>query len=597
MMGWGLRMHNAENRSLWEDEGWTMKLSMGPGLGTVTRTLAADQHPPLFFMQMYEWRRIAGDSEFSARYLGILFGVLAIAAIYQLGKELFNPLTGILAALLLALVDNHIDLSQEARHYAAMATWAILSSLFYIRWWRHPNRTHRIGYVLTSLALLYTHYLGGFLMLAQAAHLLITVRPWSRWLQGLSLMGFIGLGFAPWLPVMIDQNRLRWDNPLYYQNSVPNSLQTYRAVRMALFGSHYGVMIGLLLIGLVYISYQHRTQIRLRPVGPVLYPVLWIGLMVGLTVYINGQRQFLTERNFLLITPALMILIGHGLANLERTARLLLVTIILGVSLTTVDSRRHYPDYRAVTQNVTDYHLDHEPILMDIWVGDFPVRYYIDQQMGEDTPRVSLREWRDTYGFQFRQMIKNYLEGIDSFWLIYWGDNPDKEHGGSSQYADLITDAGFQQTAVLSVDHMGTPLYSFRYDRLTDETIAVFGDLIALRRSYNPVTATPGDTIPITLWWTAEQPLPLDYSMSVFLLDDANNRIAPHDAPPLNGASPTSAWQPGDLKYDIHPLTLPANLPTGTYRVGVSVYWYGDSDHPLQVSGENYAVLGTLQVK
>ena len=126
-----------------------------------------------------------------------------------------------------------------------------------MRWWHRPSRANRIGYVLTSILLLYTHYLGGYVLIAQLIHLLITrlpVHPRRRLFDGLFLFGAIGLGFLPWLPVVIDQNSVRWTNPLYYQNALPNSIETYHAVRTALFGHYYVLMILLALIGLVNLS-------------------------------------------------------------------------------------------------------------------------------------------------------------------------------------------------------------------------------------------------------------------------------------------------------------------------------------------------------
>jgi uncharacterized membrane protein len=595
LLGWALRLHAIETRSLWADEGWTMLLSKGPGLGTITRTMAHDQHPPLFFMLFRLWRNATGDTELATRYFSVLIGMMAVAGTYQLGRELFNPLAGILAALILALSDLHIDLNQEVRHYSLLATLAVWSSLFYVRWWRRPSRADRIGYVLTSILMLYTHYLGGYILLAQLIHMLLFVRPRRRLLDGLFLFGAICLGFLPWLPVVIDQNRVRWDNPLYYQNALPNSLATYHAVRTALLG-HYFTLMGLLaLLGLISVSYRRNSASWRFSLRPVSYLVIWIGFMVGLTVIINERRQFLTVRNFILIVPALAVFIGHGLSNLPRAARLFVTGLVLVIGLTTVDARRDYPNWRAVTRNVTGYHLDEEPILMDVWVGDFPVRYYIDRQMGKDTPRVSLREWRDQYQTLFLPTLKAYLEPIDAFWLIYWDDKPMDEYGG------LIADAGFQRTATLFVDHQGTRLYSYRYDKLTATTVATFGDLFALRKFDAPASAAPGDTLTITLWWTAEQTPPLDYSVSVFLLNDAGTLVAQHDGPPLEGASPTSAWQPGELKYDIHRMTLPAALPAGIYQLAVKVYWYGDKQ-PLPVSIQPdappaaYAVLGSVTV-
>lgn len=597
LLAFALRVHDAGARSLWEDEGWTMLLSKGPGVGDVVRTMVYDQHPPLYFVLFHLWRGVAGETEFATRFLGILTGVVAVAGIAPLGRALFGAKAGALAALLLALADLHIDLSQEVRHYALLATLAVLSSLFYARWVRHPSRASRIGWVFASLAMLYTHYLGGFVLMAQGAHLLICVRPRARLAQGVFLLGAVGLGFLPWLPVVIRQNGVRWDNPLYYQNSVPNSIETYRAVRQTLLGSHYGLMAGLLLLGLVTLVYRQRgawPRVRLRPLWPVLYPALWIGLMVSLTVAINARSQFLTERNFLLIVPPIALLIARGLTNLERTARLFLVTVIVVVGLTTVDARRHYPDWRAVVNNVTRYHLDGEPVLMDIWVGDFPARYYVDRQMGEDTPRVSLREWRDTYKTLFLPTLLDYLNHQDAFWLIYWGDAPLDEYGG------LIEQAGFQRTAALSVDHLGTPLYSYRYDRIPPGQIAAFGDLFALRRADLPQVIPAGGMLDVALWWSAAQTPPLDYSVSVILLDGSGATVAQDDSSPLDGHAPTSAWQPGSVTYDEHSLTIPASLPPGVYQVGVRVYWYGDGQ-PLAVTQDgtpagDYALAGEVNI-
>jgi len=598
LLGWALRIHDIDARSLWADEGWTMLLSEGPGLDDVTRTLAADQHPPLFFAAFRLWRSAAGDTEFATRAFSALIGLLAVAGIVQLGRGLYGPLAGVLAALLLALADNHIDLSQEVRHYSLLATLAIASGVFYVRWWRHPTRANRIGTVLASIALLYTHYLGGFVLVAQLLHMLAFARPWRRLADALFLVGAACLGFLPWLPVVLDQNRLRWDNPLYYQNALPNSLDTYRAVRVALLGSHYGLMAGLLLAGLVYLAYRRgagepRVRVRLRPAWPTLYLVIWIALVVGPTVLINARRQFLTVRNFILVTPPILVLIAHGLTNLDRAARGLLVGVIVVVSLTTVDARRHYPDWRALTRAVAAHHAG-EPVLMDVWVGDFPVRYYIDRQMGDGTPRVSLREWRDAYREQFLPHLLDYLQQIDSFWLVYWGDPALPEYGG------VIAEAGFERTATFSIDHLGSPIYSFRYDRTTGAVVARFGDVLTLRRFELPASARAGETLDVALWWTADQPPGLDYSISVMLLDAEGNRVAQQDGAPLDGASPTSAWEPGALKYDAHRLILPAGLAPGEYALGIRVYWYGDG-MPLPVttqgapSGDD-AVLGEVTV-
>lgn len=609
LLAFALRIHAAGERSFWADEGWTMLLSEGPGADTITRTLADDQHPPLYFLLLRGWRSLAGDTEFATRSLGILAGVVAVAAIFQLGRALYSIQAGLLAALLLALADLHIDLSQETRHYGLMTTWAVVASLFYARWWHAPTRANRVGYVLSGIALLYTHYLGGFVLIAHLLHMLIAVRPRSRLAEALFLFGSICLGFLPWLPVVVNQNRVRWTNPLYYQNALANSADTVRAVRTALLGEYYVVVGALLLLGLIAVVYRRQARrttppavtVRLRPLWPTLLLVIWIGLMVATTFALNARHEFLTVRNFVIVVPPLMVLAARGLTNLEPVARLFMIGVLVTVGLGTVDVRREYPDWRAVTRNVTQYHLPGEPILMDIWVGDFPTRYYVTRQMGADTPRISLREWRDTYGTQFLPQLLGYLQGQDAFWLIKWGADPLDEYGA------LIAEAGFQRTARLSVDHRGTPLVSDRFDRVPAGALARFGELFALHKVHLPAAAAPGTVMPVALWWSAQQPPPLDYSISVFLLDADGVQVAQHDAPPLEGrAPPTSRWQPGDPQFDYHALIVPAGLVPGQYEVGVRVYWYGDGV-PLNVNqpgaaGDarrtlDYARLGMLAIR
>jgi hypothetical protein len=598
LLGWALRTHDLEARSLWEDEGWTMLLSAGPGLGDVVRTMAADQHPPLYFMIFRVWRTLTGEGEFAGRYLGVLIGMVAVAAAFPLGRTLFGARTGVLAVLLLALADLHIDLSQEVRHYSLLATGVVLSSLFYARWRRRPGRANRVGYVLATLVLLYTHYLGATIVLVQALHMLLTLRG-RRLAEGMILLGAVGLGFLPWLPVMVDQNSVRWDNPLYFQNALPNSAETFRLVRTALLGQHYALLGGLALLGIVTLTYPRGEsdfpRVRLRPPWPALYLALTVILIAGLIVIVNERREFLTVRNFILLTPALAVLAAHGLANLPRLARAFLVALVVVIALSTVDARRHYPDWRAVVGNVSAHHLPGEPVLMDVWVGDFPARYYVDRQLGPDTPRVSLREWRAEYREHFLPRLLDFLQTHDAFWLIYWGDAPMDEYGG------LIDQAGLQRTATLWVDHLGTPLYSFRYDRPPPTSVATFGDLFALRRFVAPQTAAPGAAITVALWWTAGQPPPLDYSVSVFLLDAAGALVAQHDGPPLGGRAPTSAWQPGALQFDRHTVHLPPGLPPGSYTLGVKVYWYGDGQPLPATMGESepgsFASLGALVVE
>ncbi len=79
----------------------------------------------------------------------------------------------------------------------------------------------------------------------------------------------------------------------------------------------------------------------------------------------------------------------------------------------------------------------------------------------------------------------------------------------------------------------------------------------------------------LRLYWRSDSPLPLDYTTFVHLRDVAGNTVAQKDQPPLNGAYPTSLWDPGEIIADTISVPLPADLPTGEYQLVVGLYDLG----------------------
>src|SRR5258705_8916070 len=147
---------------------------------------------------MHYWIALTGNSEFTTRFLSLMWSVIGVALIYRLGADNFSRGAGAAAALMLALADNDSFLAQEARHYTQMAALAAASTLFYLRYLRRPTRINGIAWLLTSVALIYTHYLGAFILLIQLVHLLIFARPWRRLADMLLRWVAIGLAWLPW---------------------------------------------------------------------------------------------------------------------------------------------------------------------------------------------------------------------------------------------------------------------------------------------------------------------------------------------------------------------------------------------------------------
>jgi mannosyltransferase len=594
-----LRLWNINKESFWADEGWSMLLSKGPTLPDVVQAMANDQHPPLYFALLHYWIDLTGNSEVATRLLSTFWSLVGVALAYRIGAELFSPGAGAAAALMLALADNDTMLAQEARHYTQMATLAALSTLFYLRYFRHASRRSGIGWLLSSSALMYTHYLGVFILIVQLIHMAIFARPLRRLADMLFRWLAIGLSWLPWGFVFVEQSLVRYTRPRLFQSTMPNTPETFALVRGDLLGAHFGLTFGLLLLGLVYVCYRDgRVRLNWRPARPTLYLALWFAVPIVSIVAINTRYGILTPRNFLLITPAIAVLIGHGLMNLDRPARTFLLTVLVVVGLTTTDAYFIKPPWRQVALDIVNYWDRREPVLMDVWVDDLALRYHIGRDLHADPaslPLLSMPEWREQYREAFYAYLLQTLSDKDSLWLAYWGDP-------QATLIGWLAQQGFTRTGTQMETHLGTnQIFVYRYDRVPKQGIAHFGDLFELKRyQIEPENPQPGDVVRANLLWQALQHPTLGYSVSVFVLNSSGQLVAQHDAPPFEGRSPTDQWQSGDARFDSHRLALPPNLPPGQYQIGLKVYWYGD-EKPLpvtHVSGRpaDYFVLRQIEI-
>ena len=129
-------------------------------------------------------------------------------------------------------------------------------------------------------------------------------------------------------------------------------------------------------------------------------------------------------------------------------------------------------------------------------------------------------------------------------------------------------------------------------------------DITPLPRWYlwivpNPVSVTFGQTfqlrgydvgldsgerhLQVSLFWRAARKPDFDYSVSAHVIDGAGKLVAQEDqAPGANQSDPPTDWLTGDVIADVHSISLPANLPDGTYHLVVGVYnWRNSQILPL----------------
>ena len=169
LIGTFLRFNGLTVQSLWLDEIHTMNAS-NPSLSfeTVLKSVKSfEKQPPFFYVSIHYWFKLVGFNDLSARFFTALGGFLGLIAIFLLGNELYSRRVGLMASILAAVNYFHLYFSQEARAYCFVFLFTVLSYFFLIKMIKKPSIRNSIFYIITTFLMVYTHYYGFAVFIAQ----------------------------------------------------------------------------------------------------------------------------------------------------------------------------------------------------------------------------------------------------------------------------------------------------------------------------------------------------------------------------------------------------------------------------------------------
>lgn len=206
LLAFASRVFRLSDASVWWDEGIAIWQARMPILNMM-RWTSVDVHPPFYFGLLHFWMTPTGESEFAIRFLSALAGTLTVVVLWRLGRLLFpaRPEVALLAAGFLAFSRFAVWWSQEARMYMLGGLLFTLSLYFTVRLRHKSGWFVRLGYLLSTIAALWTLYLLAFTLIIEGLYWLWTLRrlPWARrWsrLGEWALYQIIVLAsFMPWL--------------------------------------------------------------------------------------------------------------------------------------------------------------------------------------------------------------------------------------------------------------------------------------------------------------------------------------------------------------------------------------------------------------
>jgi uncharacterized membrane protein len=206
LVGFALLLYRLDEKSLWADETFVaevVRLDLRP----LVSATAADVHPPLYFVGMWIWTRLAGVNEFTLRFPSVIFGTLSAATLYALGSRVMSRSVGVMAMAVMAISPFFILYSRMARYYSLVLFLSLVSYWFFCQLLDgRASVRNWMGYIVASTLAIYTYYAAAFILLAQAIDTLGRMRHHRQLVtQFLGSQILVMLLVAPWIPVWTAQ--------------------------------------------------------------------------------------------------------------------------------------------------------------------------------------------------------------------------------------------------------------------------------------------------------------------------------------------------------------------------------------------------------
>jgi len=643
LVAFALRTFQLNAQSLWYDEGLSVHLASLSLPDTLAQSAITD-HPPLHALTLNLWMRLAGSSEFSARFASVFFGTLAVALTYTLGKRVGGKRVGALAAGLMSIAPMAVWYGQEARGYSLLTALMLIAVLAYLKW-VNGDRRRRVwlAHVLACAAALYTHYFAAFpiaamnltfvvylvtgyglpithsaLRIPSSAQSSRAIVPWFlAQLAGVVL-------FLPWLPNALTQAA---SNATYFPGRVTWNtvvLDTWRAFAGGDF-PHLtqpnlppptgALWLAAILLGLASPLIRRKpTPTPTSTSSHTLWNLLTLVALILVPLFLMSllawEKPKFAPRYLLPALPAFTTLAALGVDTLLRfRKRVLMIFISLPLLLIPMtdllvtaqiffDPPVARPDVRAVAAYIDTHDEPGDAILL-VGGHQAPVfeYYYHGSADVIPLPPDLLPAAQAPLDWRVMPRLAGVAATHPRAWLVLWQQAIADPTGVvlnelESQANRLEVGQNFHEVSLLLFD-----LRDAQFPAAPQHSLAVaFAEpirLVGYDIDSNEIRA--GQGLNFALYFESSGPINKNYLVFTHLIGPDGSIAAQDDRIAGADSYPTALWAIGTLMRNRFTIHLPADLPAGTYRLVVGLW---DTSDRLAVSTGGDAVsIATLTVK
>ena len=467
-LGFSLRLYRLDAQSFWYDEAYSASVATGTPAQIISNRFS-DVHPPLYYLALHFWQNVdAGD--FTVRLLSAMLGTAGIAAVYALGRTLFDEYVGLAAAAITCLAPYTVFYGQEARMYSLLLLLSALLLLSYNRMLHTRSRRWWLAYTACAVLSMYVQYISALLLLGLHLHFLVSKRrDRDAWALMASTDAIVLLVLAPQLTILLGQTHLiarhQWTAPA--TPGFARLLTAPYALTLSQFTSQRLVPLGFAAVLVLFIITHlqlARHLVRDRDPGgqiSLMVCALWTPLLLAFAI--SQWQSIYRERALIVAVPALYLLLSWGVVKTrERYFNLSCLLVLGAVALGALnnwyfDAAFGKPSFRSVGEVLEAeacgaapiFHTSDGALLIMMRYAPHCEHFLLE---GDPAPQLPLETYQALGG---RVTAKEELPG-ETFWLVVALDNSIEFQRGMVDWID--------ERYRLAEEHDVEGVYLRRYD-------------------------------------------------------------------------------------------------------------------------------------
>jgi hypothetical protein len=612
-------------------------LSVGLAVQPIDRILtflSRDVHPPLYYLGLDAWLRVAGVNVVAARWPTIAASLLTLVLLWRLIGSLAAPLGTLGAILLLVLSPAQIAAAATARDFSvglclsvgSLVVWreldrqkqpsarrwlavslGVLTALALATWYFHlvflaiqlvdSTARRRLGpaigllggagaqlrwWIRAAPALLakLTHGVSASGAPASAASPEVIVGALARVLAGtLPIAHLAVLGTLPWIILTCLGFAFGW-----------GAGRPWRG--LPLLGSGFGfVVVSSLLIVWAQPNLLGRYALILLP-----WTALGQAWAVGNPLPFPPAPRRESEIGERPRRPFPTTPWGAGIGGAITLLFLLALTVQAADYASLLRSQGWPWQRQPPTDPAFAYITAHSQPGDAILFGDLARRGQYALEGREPLPATTIHFagaafLRDDVPTTAASLLPGLASQHARVWFLY---DPPADQSSLGTIERQLLQLGWYRLDQKKLGRANVELFA-PGPALTDQQVgATFGDTFRLGSWALDSTVTAGQPLHVALNWTDLRPASANYTIFAHLVGDNRQTIAQYDAMPALGFAPTSTWQPGQKIQDRFVIGVPEATTPGTYHLELGLY---QGDRRLKLAdGSDALDLGPIAI-